>query len=110
MITSGTVRKNQCLLSHIHPVHEVQIDDQATSQADEAGTFVAQLIPYHILNLAELEGDNPFPVILGYHLRIIPIGLDIHQPVSGNTEQFRSFRYDNYLVQFEALHKFSEFF
>lgn len=110
MIAACTVRKDDNLLGHIYPVDEVPIDDQATAQTDKAGAFFTQLVNYHVFQLPQLVGHNPFPVILRNHIGIVPVSLYEYKPMGWNPEQLRAFRYDNNLVQREVLHKVKHFF
>ena len=100
MVTMGAVREDERLLGHIYPVNKIQVDDEATAKTDEVGAVVAQLVSYHILQLSQLERDDAPAIIQRHHLRVVPCGRYIYQPISRDTEQFRSFGYDNYLGQF----------
>lgn len=110
MITSSTVGKDKLLLCDVHPIDEVHVDNETSPQSTKVGPVIAELVSNHVFKLAELKGNNPFLVILRHHLRIIAISRYINQPLGGNTEEFRPFRYYNYLIQFEALYKVNEFF
>lgn len=91
MVAPIAVRKHQLLLGNVNGVNKVMVDDEAPAQPDEVVTGIAELSPYQILNLTQLEGHKMLAVVLRHDMGIIPVCRHINQSAGGNAKQLRSF-------------------